>query len=286
MPDMEQKQGIDIMSWTPYLVSFKLVSPAHIGWKKVGNLQVTRPYVTGKTLWGALTARLVRDEKKNNYSDIGKKVDNELRFTYFYPSTTQDKVSLWPWNKKNDFAWRFLSSYVSTAIASDTAEEGSLHEVEYISPTTRDGSLVFLIGYVFEKNGCQLKWKDALTRIQLGGERGYGWGRTELVSDPNKVERCFDCDIDISNSSPRIIVLKQKAILAHTQTDGLECKEGCIEPLVGRETNDKDGFGGNVSQANICYAPGCRVVDDTTFTIQPRGLWRKERGNSSGGSNP
>ncbi len=94
MLDTEQKQRSDIMTWTPYLVSYKLISPAHIGWKKVGNLQITRPYVTGKTLWGALTARLVRDEKKNNYNDIGKKVDDELRFTYFYPSITQDKVGL------------------------------------------------------------------------------------------------------------------------------------------------------------------------------------------------
>jgi len=259
------------MVWTPYLVSFRLVSPLHVGWKKIGNLQVTRPYVTGKTLWGALTARLVRDEGNNNYIDIGKKVDDELRFTYLYPSTSPDKVDLWPWDKKNDFAWKFMGSYVSTALEDDTADDGSLHEVEYISPTTRDGSPVFLFGYLFEKSGCQLKWKDALRRIQLGGERGYGWGRVNLINSPQEVEKCFDCSIDISGPSPAITVSKQGSILGHALVDGLKCK-GDIEPLVGRETKEK-GFGGNVSKAEVCYAPGSKVEIDTTFNISPKGIW-------------
>lgn len=261
------------MEWTPYLVSFRLVSPLHIGCKKIGNLQVTRPYVTGKTLWGALTARLVRDEGGCNYQNIGKKVDDELRLSYFYPSTDKDKVESWPWDKVDDFNWKFIGSYVSTAIKGDTAEEGSLHEVEYISPTTRDGSPVFLVGYVFEKSGCQLKWKDALKRIQLGGERGYGWGRVELATSPIKVEKCFDRDIDISRHSPVISVPKHGPILGHTSVDGLNCK-GDIEPLVGRETSDKKGFGGHVSRAEVCYIPGAKVATGTTFNISSKGIWK------------
>ena len=275
---MVQKQGSENMVWTPYLVSFKLLSPAHIGWKKIGNLQVTRPYITGKTLWGALTARLVRDKKNNNYGEIGKKVDEDLRFTYLYPSTSQDKVDLWPWDKKNDFAWRFMGSYVATAVGGDTAEEGSLHEVEYISPITRDGSPVFLVGYVIEKKGCRLKWKDALSRIQLGGERGYGWGRTELLSEPKPVEECFDYNIDNSETFPMITISKENAIFAHAQTNLLKCR-GTIEPFVGRETNDKDGFGGKMSHSKICYAPGSKVLEDTTFIIQSKGIWEKRDSN-------
>jgi hypothetical protein len=234
---------------------------------------VTRPYVTGKTLWGALTARLVRDGEGNNYNDIGKKVDDELRLSYFYPSTSQDKVKLWPWDNRDDFNWKFMGSYVSTAIKGDTAEEGSLHEIEYISPRTRDGSPVFLVGYVFEKSGCQLEWKDALKKIQLGGERGYGWGRVLLAAPPKKVETCFDRDIDISGPSPSISVLNNESILGHAPIDGLKCK-GDIEPLVGRETSNEKGFGGHVSTSEVCYTPGAKVETDTSFMIFPKGIWK------------
>ena len=64
---MGQRQGCEIMVWTIYRVTLKLTSPLHVGWKKIGNLMITRPYVTGRTLWGALTARLVRDKKNTNY---------------------------------------------------------------------------------------------------------------------------------------------------------------------------------------------------------------------------
>ena len=282
MLDTGRKQGRDIMTWTPYLVSFKLRSPVHIGWKKIGNLQVTRPYITGKTLWGALTARLVRDEGNSNYSEIGKQVDDELRFTYFYPSASPDKVDIWPWDKKNEFAWKFLGSYVSTAIEGDTVEEGSLHEVEYISPTTRDGNPVFLVGYVIEKKDCHLKWMEALKHVQIGGERGYGWGRTELLSDPKPVEECFGYRIDNSEISPMISIPKDNVILAHAKTDFLKCI-GYIEPFLGRETNDSDGvggkiphpIGGKIPHPITCYTPGSKVVADTTFVIQPKGVWEK-----------
>jgi hypothetical protein len=268
------------MEWTPWFVSFRLISPLHIGCKKIGNLQVTRPYVPGKTLWGALTARLVRDEGDNNYNDVGVRVNKELRLSYFYPSTSQDNVELWPWDNRewdnrDDFNWKFIGSYVSTALDGDTAEEGSLHEVEYISPTTRDGSPVFLVGYIFEKTGCQLKWKEALKRIQLGGERGYGWGRIELIGEPVKKCSFFNSYVfDCAGSDPGITVEKNKPILAHAQIEGLDC-HGTIEPLVGRETDNNKRFGGVLSRADICWLPGSIVKESEVFRIIEHGIWGK-----------
>ena len=46
------------MTWTVYRVTWRLLAPMHIGWRKLGNMQQTRPYVTGRNLWGAFTARL------------------------------------------------------------------------------------------------------------------------------------------------------------------------------------------------------------------------------------
>ena len=85
------------MTWTAYQVSFRLLSPLHIGWRKLGNLQQTRPYVPGRSLWGALTARLTRELVGCNYRCIGAKVDKELAFTYFYPSIQHNSVTVWPW---------------------------------------------------------------------------------------------------------------------------------------------------------------------------------------------
>ena len=45
------------MAWRAYKIVLRLRSPLHIGRGKVGNLQRTRPYVAGRNLWGALTAR-------------------------------------------------------------------------------------------------------------------------------------------------------------------------------------------------------------------------------------
>jgi len=65
---------------------------------------------------------------------------------------------------------------------SHAAAERMLYEVEFLSPRTLDtGESVFLKGYVFERDGCSLKWKSTLKRLQLGGERGYGWGSVELA---------------------------------------------------------------------------------------------------------
>ena len=109
----------------------------HMGRTKLGNLQITRPYVHGKSLWGALTARITRDTPSldNNYQEVGQRVSEELAFSYFYP-TISDEVTLWPWDDAERFAWHFLGSYASTALNynQNSAAEGSLHETEFIAP--------------------------------------------------------------------------------------------------------------------------------------------------------
>ena len=261
------------MTWTLYLVSLQVVSPIHVGWKTTGNLQQTRYYVTGKTLWGALTARLVRDSGNNNYQEMGEMVDNKLRFTYFYPTTTQEVVKIWPWEDSDKFSWMYLGSHTSTALEDKTAEEGMLHETEYISTKTRDGEQVYLVGCVIEKEGCELQWREALKRIQIGGERGYGWGRVKLIDNPKKTGSCFDgYTFDGSGDTPQIIVQKNKPILAHALVNGLDCN-GTIEPVIGRETNENKGFGGVISKAKICWIPGSSVRKRMKFGILERGIW-------------
>jgi hypothetical protein len=270
------------MTWMAYRVSFQLLSPVHIGWRKLGNLQQTRPYVTGRSLWGALTARLVRNSGSNDYENIGKRVGEQLAFTYFYPSAKRGKDALWPWgDSRDEFEWTFLGSYASTALGDGhSAEEGSLHETEFIAPYTRNKEQVYLVGYIFEKDSGQdadkLEWQDVLDKLQLGGERSYGWGRVRKEEcEEVKDKKCFGYEVVCEGDHPQITVPKDGRLLAHTHTkdvDGI----GTIEPFLGRETQgSKGGYGGSFSDPTICWIPGSEVSKNEVFQIKAKGIWER-----------
>lgn len=318
------------MAWTAHQLVLRLRSPMHIGRGKVGNLQRTRPYVAGRNLWGALTARLARSEHPegtphpSRYRDIGQKVHDELAFTYLYPTVARDgTVGPWPW--ADGFRYRFLSTYASTALdyGAGSAEEASLHEVECLTPYTRDGipvfltgldgrplrpearspahtrdaMPVFLTGYVFQQESSDLNWKGALQRLQIGGERGYGWGSVEEVTVSELDERpvsLFGTDhtAHLDGNAVRIHLAVGQPILAHTLAADFDTGgrrkpkavpeavvDGPVEPLVGRETSYREDagtrFGVRLSQARICYVPGSRVIQAATVQIGHFAVWEE-----------
>jgi len=231
-------------------------------------------------MWGALTARLARDYGNFDYEEIGNKVAENLRFSYFYPTTKPDKkepdkIDIFPWENIDDFSWKYLNSSQNTALNQKTAEEGSLHETENISHKTRNGDSVYLLGYVFEKEGSDLKWRESLKKVQLGGERGYGWGKVEIAEISKLHEECFNgYTVNLSNEHPIINVLNEnKYILAHALANNLNFN-GLIEPFVGRETSKNKYFGGVYSNAEICWMPGSIVNKNEKFEILPTGLWK------------
>jgi hypothetical protein len=273
------------MEWKAYQIGFRLLSPLHIGWRKSGNLQQTRPYVTGRALWGALTARLTRESGKANYEEVGKQVDEQLAFTYLYPSTKADQVTLWPWERDwDEFAWTYLGSYVSTALEDGRkGEDGSLHETEFISPRTRDGGRVYLTGYLFVRdNYAEALLRRVLKNLQMGGERGYGWGwlAPEFAYDTKPIKQgdpCFQ-DFKFAGGTSRPILeanSKTARLLAHTVIDN-ESAAGEIEPLLGRITDGAGRFGQTPSPAETCWKPGKTVAASDRFAINPKGLWKKQ----------
>jgi len=275
------------MTWTAYRVALRVLSPIHIGWRKLGNLQQTRPYVTGRSFWGALTARITREQGRNDYTEIGELVNEQLAFTYFYPSTRSDRVTHWPWSTQwDEFAWTFLSSYASTALEDGhSAEAGSLHETEFIAPHTRDKEQnpVFLVGYIFERGDCDFlicDWRKALDRLQVGGERSYGWGRVRLEGKCERVSdnRCFESySLSYEKDYPQITVPEEKELLAHTVDPNNDSIKGTIEPLLGRETRTSSGFGGSFSpDVEICWVPGSKMTQSKSFRIQQKGIWRPD----------
>lgn len=262
----------------------------HIGWGKIGNLQFTRPYVTGRVLWGALTMRLTRDTAKGSATDssvyrtMGESMQSCLVYTYFFPATKSDRDYrvVWPWEQTH-FRRRLLSSFSGSALTypQQTAANGMLHEVEFISPNTLDdGEPVFLLGYVFERAGCQIPWSSACKRLQLGGERGYGWGSIDLVENLPANSDLFDGQARFSemNGQPVISVsastASHKHLLAHAPAEGFTAS-GEVEPLVGREWRLPNRPGQHLDYVGICYVPGTILAEPLDFAIEPFGLWRR-----------
>lgn len=290
-----QKPEVEVIAvpWRAYRVVLRLSAPLHSGWRKVGNLQMTRPYVTGRMLWGALTLRLTRDGARaqpavdsGKYQEIGKQVNERLAFTYFYPAlqNADGYRIFWPWENEINFRRRFLGSYASTALSypQQAAAEGSLHEVEFISPHTMDdGQTVYLLGYIFERDGCSPNWRSAIRSLQLGGERGYGWGRVELVDSPKEITdgRIFNgvAAFEGLGERPLLSVANDGRLLAHTRAASDFLPEGEIEPLVGREwrsTNAANKYAGqHVEFTGVCFVPGSKLNRARTFLVGHFGVW-------------
>jgi hypothetical protein len=273
------------MKWKLYKISLKLLSPMHIGWRKIGNLQQTRYYVPGRTLWGALTARIARDCEEFNYMKTGKDVDKFLRFSYFYPSDNEERITFFPWDKRDEFEWKYIGSTVNTALdpedlKSKKAKDGSLHETEYIAPKTRDGKQVYLIGYIFEHKDCAFNWEDALSKLQIGGERTYGWGRVEIYESRCCAQIDFDgYDIELDQEFPVIKLTRSHSAISHVLADNQidnSASSGNIEPLIGLETTREERFGAEISAPQICWTPGTKFSNDHTFLIGEKGIWKSK----------
>jgi hypothetical protein len=274
------------MDWTHYALKFRLLSPMHIGYRKVGNLMQTRQYVPGKNLWAALTARLTRDHHDGSqgkcYQSIGGLVQQHFLFGYLWPSL--DGIEpYFPW-KHDDFDYQFLDSYSSAALdySSNSALEGSLHETEYIAPMARTEKPVYLLGDLWVKASLPkelVDWKREMDNLQLGGERAYGWGRLSCFSDWNNVQHGSGRTIaghEWVEKSGRIVLTldDNDKIIAHALASGPDAVAnltGTVEPLVGREWGE---FAGQCTPfTGVGFAPGCIVNKKTEFEIKNYGRW-------------
>jgi len=286
------------MAWQCYEVIFRLRTPVHIGWSKAGNVQRTRPYVTGRVVWGALTMRLTRDQASRQgtaaparaYREMGEQVHQHLAYSYFYAATmprdcattmSRDKYEIaWPWENPARFRYRFLGSYGSTALSypQQSAATGTLHEVEFIAPHTIDTcEPVFLVGYVFASDSCELPWQAACQRLQVGGERGYGWGDLALIScrPADADARLFgQISFDGQHERPVLQLKAEQPLLAHTLAQGARFR-GEIEPLVGREWEQHPGQ--QVAHVGTCFVPGSTVESNSAtpaqFVVRHFGVW-------------
>lgn len=173
------------------------------------------------------SANAGKDKEFPQYGKFGHEVGGKCRFTYLYPAEQSENdpktYLVWlpqfgekegmQWQRysleggadcsllplaERDFRKRLLGTYARTAInpESDTATEGTLHELECIQPWWRENGArdktasakaavpkpVFLIGYVFVKNCSFTKcFNEKLTTLFLGGDTRYGLGKVRRV---------------------------------------------------------------------------------------------------------
>ncbi|MEW5705812.1 MAG: RAMP superfamily CRISPR-associated protein [Actinomycetota bacterium] len=293
------------MSWDAYKLTFRMQSPLHSGYAKVGNIQQTRLYVTGRMLWGALTSQITRLKDSTNYVQVGKDVQNYLRTSYFFPCLDREgNRPILPQVQNHQSGYsvdcvylkaskveRWLAtSYASTAINKDTlaAEEGSLHEVELISHhflnnvnengiSINAGDLVYLTGVFFVSKDApdDLKnsWKKIIKSFQVGGERGYGFGRLSLLDEHHPTKKLFGYGLNLSGNDPCVLVSENNPVLAHTVAEDDLKMEGILEPFLGRETSEDGQFGKRLSEVKPCWAPGAVTRKSTSFFIKEKGIW-------------
>lgn len=287
------------MQWDLYEIVFRLTSFLHVGSRRVGNILQTRSYLTGRNLWGALTERITRDLANGRgpadlplaYNVVGDSVQRDLAFTYFYPArqTGAHRYEIaWPWQATA--VAPLLGAYASTALdyPQRVADPTTLHEVEYMAPFWQDnGAPVYLVGYIFEKvRPAQLGWRQALTRLQVGGERTYGWGALALESIRQVQDgRLFDGRFETvpvaqprQNSRPQLRAVTNAddtpRLLAHTRPEHIVAK-GRIEPLVGREWRPERYryIGQYVAYDGVCFTPGSETSGETTVAVGAMGVW-------------
>lgn len=277
------------MTWQAYHIVFRLRSPMHIGSGSVGNIQRTRPYVTGRAFWGALTMRITRENlisepvSAKAYTDIGNKVHESVTYTYFYPAVRAGSgyEILCPWNNPDRFKHRLIRSYASTALdyPMQSAAEALLDESEFISPYTLDtAEPVFLTGYIFVSDECTIDWKNALNKLQFGGDRCYGWGdvKLEQCNQSENISAIFN-GLTFDGKGERANIRLNKSdnmrLFAHTIAKGVEA-DGDIEPLVGREWRKNGRAGQHVEFTGVCFTPGSILKQPAKFEIGKFGVWQ------------
>jgi len=257
------------MGWVWYQVRVRLKSPVHIGWRKLGNLLQTRPYVWGRAIWGALTVSFA-ESRCGDYQKTGEIIRSDLILGYFWPCE-KDKNICFPWKMGNEkWEFLFLDSTIRAAqdAATGTVAEGMLYEAEYIAPFTREGTQVDLVGPIALKGNSQIS-KDSLekafSQIRIGGDRSYGWGRIECVSfEPLKNQEPYPgWRIEQGDEQGDIFIPSKEGKeggglylpchLKHTEKIAIE---GNIEPIFGWEKKE-NGF--QLSKAEIAWAPGAQI---------------------------
>ncbi len=270
-------------------ISFKALSPLHIGYgHELGIINLTRYYIPAKNIWGVFTANLTKIKaatySPRSYSDTGKEINKNLRFTNFYPVISGDVCI--PCYKDDGFYYgnltqyefesKVINSYISTAINYKTgsAEDGSLHEIEFMSNKV-DGEDLMFEGYLLDKDASisknnesynynELNLNEIIKYIEVGGERKYGYGRLTLegINEDSAL-----WEYGIYNGEIILNKEKQPYPFAIPITDVMDFI-GDIEPVIERNWCEDSGSGRKISGGRVYISPGSKNTKGLKISIE------------------
>jgi len=287
------------MEWKGYRLVYRALSPVHIGSYTLGYVNLTRRYITGRAMWGAMTANLARTGLDfGEYEKCGTLLKTKVLMSYFFPALEPEKPFLPRFGENGlrygtgstdmtayQFEHRFVRSMGQTAIDTGTwsAEDQTLHESEYLIPSIQDGAdfkWLLFVGYLFvnEDRITEKVIRGAWSELFVGGDRKYGWGRLRLDDETGITQNnsLFNC-VNISNceETPKFNVPKDSPVPAHVPVNERVKLKGDIEPLLGLEYDNKSrkGFGHQVSEnPMLCWVPGSVLQDHASLTLGPYGI--------------
>jgi hypothetical protein len=279
-----------------------------MGHRQIGILKTTRYYITGKALWGAITANLTRHlfdtPGKEEYRKVGNIVKETIRATYFFPmvdgeiyfphytvSNSQKEELKYGELTESQFERTFVNSRVSTALdKTKTADENTLHETEYIKDKiiienkirnvlwrgylfVEETSKIKVVednDFVVEIEGGALHASSFLERLEVGGERNYGFGRLSMIEKMKKATEVFGHETDGCT-------IKSDTAFGHVSYGDIDYA-GEIEPLLGREWSGR-GPGRKTldhHQKNrqfVFFVPGTNFKSEKNLEIGDYGTW-------------
>jgi len=292
------------MGWNCYKVTLEAKSPIHIGYgAKLGTVAKTRYYILAKHLWAALT-NVLAQKHSEDYKTVGDALKTHTRFSYFYikhnnnlyaPKYVSSEGLKFGNLSVEKFEQKFISSFGSTSMEKKqkSAEDGSLHEIEFIKPTALNKPMLFEGYLFFDSQQIQIGSKrfdvQQLTELetQVGGERTYGFGKVKIkeMIEAKVLFEYFDTDLSYEPTlkSKESTFYAYAHVLTEKTTDLVKNVSGDLEPLVGREWCREKGAGRYITHAQICYVPGTQITltQPIGLKITQDGLWILTQANQT-----
>ena len=197
------------MNKTGYLLVFKQLQPIHLGIRGYGVLSETRIFITGQTIWGALT-NIYGKNKKWSDSDFESNENRKIfeTITCFFSSFSKnyDEIMMPKFRNgefylkdysERDFRNEFVDSFMSTAIQpiNLTARDKSLHEMEVILPKSKRcrSKQLYWIGLLWVDNTIKNNFlEENRLEIVVGGDTRYGLGTLLLKKAISLQEEILD----------------------------------------------------------------------------------------------
>lgn len=306
------------MSWELYRWVWQLCSPLHIGTTPAGSLNRTRLYIPARNMWAALTAEIARRQSASsfpNYQSVGQELQEHVRFSYLFPAEkvngrwcawlpryqTDKGVSGLFWHREDGeadpvldrrFRQRLLDTRPGTALVpgSNTAEEATLREFEYVMPHWRPengysaSQPMAFVGYCLLKNTLPSNLHSILTEIReilIGGESRYGFGHLRLLplsdEDPwAPAGDIFGATVTLEGANP--LLDTPQYLLAHGSLPSSQAR-GNWEILMQWDWQRLQG------ENTPLWQPGTRVQSGNNnrvnLMITPNGLWQNTQQTSS-----